>query len=162
MTFPNTSIIRKSTIFLAAAMLSFSAMAADFDQTQRLANQGDVDSQFNLGLMYSQGEGVRQDYSKARQWYEKAANQGSAEAQANLGYIYQYGEGVRQDYAKAREWYTKSANQGIAEAQFNLGLMYSQGEGVRQNRAIAKEWFGKACDNGDQGGCDNYRMLNQR
>ena len=44
MTFPNTSIIRKSTIFLAAAMLSVSAMVTDFSQVQREANQGDADA----------------------------------------------------------------------------------------------------------------------
>jgi len=38
--------------------------------------------------------------------------------------------------------------------------MYYKGKGVRKNMDIAKELFGKACDNGDQDGCDNYRILN--
>ena len=162
MTLPNTSLIRKLTLFLAAVMLAVSAVAADFNQMQLLANQGIAEAQFNLGLIYDNGEGVRQDYSKAAQWYEKAANQGIAEAQFNLGLKYNDGEGVRQDYTKARQWYEKAANQGFAEAQFNLGLMYYNGKGVRQNTATAKEWFGKACDNGNQNGCDGYRILNQR
>ncbi len=29
-----------------------------------LAEQGDVDAQFNLGLMYSKGQGVPQDYAE--------------------------------------------------------------------------------------------------
>ena len=126
MTLLNTSLIRKSILFLAAVMLSFSAMAADFNQMQRWANQGIAEAQFNLGLIYDNGEGVQQDYSKAAQWYEKAANQ------------------------------------GYASAQSNLGVMYYNGKGVRQNTATAKEWFGKACDNGNQNGCDGYRILNQR
>lgn len=48
MTFLNTSLIRKSTLFLAAAMFSVSAIAVDFDQNQRLANQGNVTAQHNL------------------------------------------------------------------------------------------------------------------
>ena len=156
-----TLFINKILLFLVVSMVSLSAMALDFNETQRLANQGDVESQFYIGRMYSQGEGVRQDYTKAREWYEKAANQGDASSQANLGYIYQYGEGVRQDYAKAREWYTKSANQGIANAQLNLGYLYYKGKGVRQDYATAQEWFGKACDNGEQKGCDGYKDLNQ-
>ena len=58
MTFLNTSLIRKLTFFLAAAMLSLSAMAADFNQVQREANQGDALAQAMLGGMYYQGEGV--------------------------------------------------------------------------------------------------------
>ena len=48
MTFLNASLIRKLTLFLAAAMFSVSAIAIDFDQNQRLANQGDVMAQHNL------------------------------------------------------------------------------------------------------------------
>jgi len=162
MIFLNTSLIRKLTLFLAAAMLSVSAIAADFNQVQREANQGDAVAQSNLGVKYYNGEGVRQDYAKAKEWYEKAANQGVAESQYNLGLMYNNANGVSQDYSKAREWYLKAANQGHADAQYNLGVMYYQGQGVRQNTASAKEWFGKACDNGAQNGCDEYRKLNQR
>lgn len=156
----NTSLIRRSTLFLTIAMLSVSAIAADFNETQRLANQGYSTAQFDLGMMYDQGEEVRQDYTKAFEWYTKAANQGYANAQFNLGVMYLKGRGVRQDYAKAFEWYTKAANQGVADAQYSLGLMYSYGMGVRENMVVSKEWFGKACDNGSQNGCDNYRLLN--
>uniref|UniRef100_UPI0025971FFC tetratricopeptide repeat protein n=1 Tax=uncultured Psychrobacter sp. TaxID=259303 RepID=UPI0025971FFC len=104
MTFLNTSLIRKSILFFVAAILSVSAMAADFNQTQTLANQGDASAQHNLGWMYKNGEGVRQDYAKAVEWYTKAANQGNASAQYNIGLMYYGGEGVRQDYAKAAEF----------------------------------------------------------
>ena len=69
---------------------------------------------------------------------------------------------MRQDYGKAFEWYLKAANQGDVDAQLNIGLMYYKGEGVLQNEDNAKEYFGKACDNGEQEGCDSYRILNQR
>ena len=117
MTPQNTSLIRKSTLFLVAAMLSVSAMALDFNQIQREASQGNADAQLQLGAIYYQGKGVRQDYVKARQWYEKAANQGDAYAQGLLGFMYYGGEGVRQDYAKALEWFKKSANQDITISQ---------------------------------------------
>ena len=41
-----------------------------------LAEQGHDDAQVNLGVMYSKGEGVKQDYAKAQEWYRKAAKQG--------------------------------------------------------------------------------------
>uniref|UniRef100_UPI002593A415 tetratricopeptide repeat protein n=1 Tax=uncultured Psychrobacter sp. TaxID=259303 RepID=UPI002593A415 len=76
----------------------------------------DAEAQYNIGLMYDKGEGVRQDYAKAVEWYTKAANQDVPVAQYNLGLMYNKGEGVRQDYAKALEWYIKAANQGDARA----------------------------------------------
>jgi uncharacterized protein len=39
---------------------------------------------FNLGVLYHSGQGVAQDYAKAREWYEKAAARGHARARANL------------------------------------------------------------------------------
>lgn len=45
--------------------------------------------------MYYKGLSVRQDYSKAAQWFEKAANEGKANTQYNLGLMYYRGEGVR-------------------------------------------------------------------
>ena len=115
MTLPNTSLIRKLALFLAAAMLSVSAMAADFNQTQLEANQGNVEAQFDLGMMYYKGEGVRHDYTKAAQWFEKSANQGLAEAQYNLGVMYNKGEGVRQNKATAKEWFGKACDNGFQE-----------------------------------------------
>ena len=38
----------------------------------------------NLGVLYENGQGVAQDYAKAREWYEKAADKGEADAKANL------------------------------------------------------------------------------
>ena len=68
----------------------------------------------NLGLLYDNGQGVAQDYVKAREWYEKAADKGDAGAMSNLGALYDNGRGVAQDYAKAREWYEKAADKGDA------------------------------------------------
>ena len=53
-------------------------------------------SSVDLGIMYAQGQSVERDYSKPREWYEKAAKQGLANAQNNLGIIYDQGHGVGQ------------------------------------------------------------------
>lgn len=79
-----TSFISKITVFLVSAILSVSAMALDFSQTQRLANQGDAKAQYNLGVMYYKGEGVLQDRFKAIEWFQKAANQGHIKAKFNI------------------------------------------------------------------------------
>ncbi len=50
-----------------------------------LAEQGDANAQYNLGLMNYHGQGVPEDHAEAMRWYHKAARQGDARAQYNLG-----------------------------------------------------------------------------
>jgi len=96
---------------------------ADFETVKQAAEQGDVQAQFKLGLMYDEGQGVAQDYVEAVKWYQKAAGQGDADAQFKFGVCYERGKGVTQDYAKAVEWYTKAAEQGHEDAQEMLAEM---------------------------------------
>ena len=86
-----------------------------------LAKQGYAKPQYNLGLMYDNGQGVPQDYKTAVKWYTLAAEQGVADAQFGLGNMYSKGRGVPQDAKTALKWYTLAAEQGIAPAQFSLG-----------------------------------------
>ena len=87
--------------------------ATAWHKWQPLAEQGDTDAQFNLGLLYYNGRGVPQNYAKAREWFEKAATHGHARAQVNLGLLYANGQGVPQDYKTAEYWFRLSANQGM-------------------------------------------------
>ncbi|WP_146117165.1 tetratricopeptide repeat protein, partial [Haemophilus influenzae] len=87
-----------------------------------LAEQGNASIQFNLGLMYKKGQGIKQDDFEAVKWFRKAAEQGVADAQLNLGNMYAKGLGVKQDDVEAVKWYRQAAEQGNAKAQFNLGL----------------------------------------
>jgi len=90
----------------------------------RSALQGYAEAQFNLGLMYANGEGgLNKDTAKAVTFFRKAAIQGNADAQNNLGVMYHMGEGLPKNNAKAVEWYTKAAAQGNADAQANLDTM---------------------------------------
>ena len=59
--------------------------AAALREWTPLAEQGDAVAQFNLGVMYQQGQGVSQDYQTALKWYALAAEQGDAKAQLVLG-----------------------------------------------------------------------------
>ena len=103
------------------------------------AKNGYPVAQCLLGMKYMGGIGVRRDYQKAREWYEKAAAQDYAMAQYFLGVMYMEGLGVRQDYQKAHDWWEKAAVQGNADAQFNLGVMYRKVDRVRQEYQEAHE-----------------------
>ena len=81
-----------------------------------LAENGDVDSQFNLGRLYFAGEDVSRDYSEALRWWRRAAEQGHAAAQHILGLAYNNGEGVSRDYREAYIWYSLAAANGYSES----------------------------------------------
>ena|SRR5689334_11268043 len=77
-----------------------------------IAESGDAAAQFNLGLMYYDGQGVPQDYSQASNWFLRSAEQGYEKAQLNLGAMYGIGKGVKRDYVQAYKWLNLCAAQG--------------------------------------------------
>jgi hypothetical protein len=101
------------------------------------ADHGDATSMRYLGLLYNLGDGVVQDYAKAREWYEKAAYKDEATAMSNLGVLYANGQGVAQDYAKAREWYEKAADKGDASATAYLKKLSTREAAGARSRARA-------------------------
>jgi TPR repeat protein len=123
--------------------------AKALEEFQPLAKNGDPASQFALGVMYHNGNGVVQDYRETVSWYRKAAKQGYVFAQHFLGGMYKNGEGVAQDYKEAASWYRKAAEQGYALSQTNLGVLYVSGKGVVEDYKEAVRWYRKAAEQGD-------------
>ena len=108
-------LLKKMMVALLSLGLAQAVLAddvSDFKKTLQVAEQGNAQAQFSLGKMYYEGQGVRQDYTQAVQWYRKAAEQGDAEAQFNLGVMYAEGRGVSQDLALAQEWLGKACQNG--------------------------------------------------
>ena len=65
--------------------------------------------------MYSDGKGVRQDYTKAFEWYQKAADQGNGIGKFNLGTLYYNGNGVRRNTLKAKELLGQACDAGLQQ-----------------------------------------------
>ncbi len=55
----------------------------------------------NLGFLYEDGEGVKQDYHKAAELYKRSCDGGFVGSCLNLGVLYIKDQGVEQDYSKA-------------------------------------------------------------
>ena len=114
------------------------------------AEQGNADAQYKLGLLYSNGQGVEQDYVEVAGWYLKAAEQGYAYAQNNLDVCFYKGAGVRQSYIEAVQWYKKSALQNNLPAIMNLAGCYKSGDGVVKDFKEALKWYRRAAELGDK------------
>jgi len=54
---------------------------------RQAADKGNAQAQYNLGIMYKNGQGVKRDDKEAVKWFQRAADQGHAKAQSNLGVI---------------------------------------------------------------------------
>ena len=127
-----------------------------------LAEEGDVDAQYYLGVLYDNGDGVPQDYKEAVRWYKLAAEQGVAEAQFNLGNMYYDGQGVSVDYKEAVRWFTLAAEQGDVDAQYNLGVLYDKGDGVPQDYKEAVRWYTLAAEQGDVDAQYNLDLIHRK
>jgi TPR repeat protein len=83
---------------------------------KKAAAKGHLGAQVDIGWMYEEGLGVKQDDEQAVHWYEKAAKQGSAGGQYNLGWMYENGRGLKQDDKEAYYWYLLAAAGGFVDA----------------------------------------------
>ncbi len=91
----------------------------------KLSKNGDSESQFYLGLMYANGQGVEQSYEEAVKWYKMSADQGDASAQYNLGLMYENGQGVKKSLSKALELYTQSYDNKRTSGKDKIDLLES-------------------------------------
>lgn len=77
-----------------------------------------AEAQMLLGMMYSRGRGVPQNYDEAVKWFRAATRRAHAPAQ-----------------------------RGLPEAMHNLGGRYWKGEGVGKDRVYAYAWLDLAAQN---------------
>jgi uncharacterized protein len=100
----------------------------DFPFLRQTAEQGNAEAQYNLGMTYYCGQGVKQNYRNAAKWFHSAAEQGHAGAQYNLSFMYATGEGVPKDHYESARWVVFAAECGHADALYNKGLLYAHGK----------------------------------
>ncbi len=119
----------------------------------------DAETQYNLGVITANGQGVPQDTEQAVAWFRKAAEQRYAGAQYALGIMYQNGDGVPQDDEQALLWFRRAAQgmnwpdenraeYGDARAQYILGVTYRDWCGAPRDYEQAFLWFRRAAEKG--------------
>ena len=130
---PMKAILRSGFLVLAIMALAVPASAGPYEDGfaahqsgdyatalefwRPLAEQGDAEAQYALGLMHFIGRGIPQDDAGAVKWWREAAMQAHVEAQTNLGSMYAGGRGVPQDYVSAHMWFYLAAAQGDEKAK---------------------------------------------
>ena len=96
--------------------------------TRSLAEKGDPQSQFILGICYYFGKGMATNYAESEKWLRKAAEQNFAPAQGLLGEEYIYGRSFSQNYVEGAKLLQKAAAQNNAQAQYYCSMKVHSGK----------------------------------
>ncbi|MDB6026439.1 MAG: hypothetical protein JWM68_2662 [Verrucomicrobiales bacterium] len=88
-----------------------------------LAEKGDAEAMFTLGLLFQQGDGRTQDYTQAMDWYLKAFAKQNGDAFNTIGEMYRDGLGIPQnlEIAYALFWITHWQGLGSETTQIRNG-----------------------------------------
>ena len=139
-------------IALAFSCLLFFAMpakAGDADTLKAmvaLANKGDAEAQYHVGMMYNNGIGTLRDLKQAFEWFQKSAASNDPLGAYKLGCYYD-GQGadvVASDATEALKYKLVAAKAGYALAQHDVANHYAR----QGNPEEALKWWKMA---GDQG-----------
>jgi TPR repeat protein len=115
---------------------------------EAVADQGNVDVQYNLGMMYEEID-VDSSLFEAFRWYSRAAECSHTLAIYRLGQLYETGRGVHQNDAKAIECYQVARYLGNSNALYQLGLIYHYGKGTSLNTDKAIDYYTQAAEKGN-------------
>lgn len=94
-----------------------------FEYYRKAAILGFPDAENNLGTMYHEGRGVKQDYDLAMKWYMFADLDNDISAAFNIGLLHEFGLGRKKDMAAAIRWYLKAEVQGDMRANDKLEVL---------------------------------------
>ena len=119
---------------------------AEFAETRRLAETGDVEAQLELARMLQLGVGTPQDTAQSMAWIRKSAEGGYAPAQAALGLAYTVGGKVPIDRVQGEYWLRKGVALGDALAQTILALEFIDGHSSAEEQALAITWLKAAAN----------------
>jgi uncharacterized protein len=125
-----------------------SANDADlFNAMLALANKGDAEAQYHVGMMHNNGIGTQQDTKQAFEWFQKSTASNDPLGAYKLGCYYD-GQGagvVETDPKEALKYKLVAATAGYSLAQHDVALLYAR----QGNMEEAVKWMTMAADQGD-------------
>ena len=131
---------------LIFAMPAHANEADTFNAMVALANKGDAEAQYHVGMMHNNGIGTQQDPRQAFEWFQKSTASGDPLGAYKLGCYYagQFAGVVPSDSNEALKYKLISAKAGYALAQHDVAILYDR----QGNPEEALKWWKMA---GDQG-----------
>lgn len=129
-----------------------------FERYARAAEAGHPAAQYNVAMMYANGEAVNVDYQQSVYWFTKSAGQQFAPAQYRLGELYWFGMGgLPADPRAAARLFEAAAKQGDPDACLNLAIVLASGDGLPADTGRARAMLDCAEEGGNEW-ADHYRV----
>jgi TPR repeat protein len=105
-----------------------------------------------LGELYDRGLGVKQDWTRSFELFQKAAILDNPYAQANLANALFFGIGTDRNLPEALRWALKGAEGDVPMAINQVGWQYRTGMGVPVDTAEARRRYQRSAELGDATG----------
>lgn len=117
---------------------------------REVAEEGEDDALFYLGLCYENGFAVEKNIQRAVGFYEQSVRHGDGYCCANLARLYADGfNGQKPDYKKAAGYYLDALSRGDASGYAGVGRLYEIGAlPGEENIETAKKWYQLAAQHG--------------
>lgn len=96
---------------------------------RKAADEGDAQSQFDLGIRYLHGNGVDKNERQAAEWLIAAANSGHKRAQFELSIMSSMCITDLLDRKDYEKWLRRAAEPGLVDAQHSMSRAYFFPEG---------------------------------
>jgi len=131
-----------------------------FELYARSAELGHRIAQYNLAMMYSNGESVYIDYQQAVYWFRKSATNHFPPAQYRLAEMYYFEKGgLGRDLQTAIALFRQAAESNDPDAQMDLAMLCGSGEGLPWNTNKALTWMTLAGEAGNTTAIEYKKML---
>ena len=127
-----------------------------FNWWLKLAETGYATAQFNVGLYYAKGCGVKRDFVKAAEWMKKAAENGDEDAERE----YEMYNSAEECLRKAKEG-DAAAQEKAATLYMVLGKSVDQYDTSENDFKEAYKWSKESADQGDLGGLYNLGLCHE-
>jgi uncharacterized protein len=155
----HAALIRAAALMglLLLSMPANANEAGTFNAMVALANKGDAEAQYHVGMMYNNGIGTQRDPRQAFEWFQKSTASNDPLGAYKLGCYYDgQGEGVVSvDANEALKYKLIAAKAGYALAQHDVALLYAK----QDNFEEAMKWWKLSGDQGFPGALYNLSGL---
>ena len=107
---------------------------------QNLSEEGDAQSQLQLGILYYFGRGTETNFKKAAFFYRKSADKGNAEACRRIGQMYDMGKKpLKQNDKTALRFYKKAVKLGDENSKPKMATLYYHTEDIKNFKILLQE-----------------------
>lgn len=117
---------------------------------ERASNLNNANALKKMGDIYYNGNGVKNDYKKAYNYYILSEKNGNKSIYYDIGLMLYYGQGCENNYIKAMEYFKQSSDiNNDNRSQYMLMLMFKKGISVEKNPIEELRFLKLSAQNGN-------------